>query len=188
MGAHKDHNYESIPFLSQNQECLWATNANWLEPKTPKPEHYTPYSNAFLFYQHFKAHGRWAQLKLHCKIVSWGWKDPRNTFTLPMWLGLFPRARVIHIHRQQKDVVKSLQQRNHKTGEVQDERLNDLGFCQNLHQQYIDAANSYQDLGNRYFELTYEDLIQAKAETISALEHFTGKKILKNLQETVHTK
>lgn len=35
--------------------------------------------------------------------IPWGWKDPRNTFTLPFWLKLFPQAKVIHISRHGVD-------------------------------------------------------------------------------------
>jgi len=38
----------------------------------------------------------------------WGWKDPRNTFTLPLWLEIFPNAKIIHIYRHGVDVANSL--------------------------------------------------------------------------------
>lgn len=47
-----------------------------------------------------------------CAPFPWGWKDPRNTITLPLWLDLFPDARVIHIRRHGLDVAMSLVRRN----------------------------------------------------------------------------
>ena len=47
----------------------------------------------------------------------WGWKDPRNTFTLPLWLRLFPRAKVVCIERHGVDVAQSLVTREAR-GEV----------------------------------------------------------------------
>ena len=44
----------------------------------------------------------------------WGWKDPLNTFTLPVWLHLYPQARVIHIYRNGVDVAGSLRRRSVK--------------------------------------------------------------------------
>ena len=44
----------------------------------------------------------------------WGWKDPRNTFTLPLWLTLFPNAKVVHIIRHGVDVAQSLRNRRNR--------------------------------------------------------------------------
>jgi hypothetical protein len=44
--------------------------------------------------------------------IPWGWKDPRNTFTLPFWLGFFPEARVVHVVRHGVDVAASLHSRH----------------------------------------------------------------------------
>lgn len=41
----------------------------------------------------------------------WGWKDPRTVFTLPLWLDLFPNARLVYIIRNGVDVAASLQVR-----------------------------------------------------------------------------
>ncbi len=41
----------------------------------------------------------------------WGFKDPRNTYTLPLWHELYPDARVIHIVRHGVDVAASLRAR-----------------------------------------------------------------------------
>lgn len=42
----------------------------------------------------------------------WGWKDPRNTFLLPIWLDIFPSAKIIHIFRNGIDVARSLAARD----------------------------------------------------------------------------
>jgi len=38
----------------------------------------------------------------------WGWKDPLNTQTLPVWLHLFPQAKIVYIVRNGVDVAHSL--------------------------------------------------------------------------------
>ncbi len=43
----------------------------------------------------------------------WGWKDPRNSLTLPYWLRLFPSARIIHVRRDAEAVARSLHRRAH---------------------------------------------------------------------------
>ena len=44
----------------------------------------------------------------------WGWKDPRTTFTLPLWLDIFPNARVIEVRRHGVDVAQSLRTRHQR--------------------------------------------------------------------------
>ena len=41
----------------------------------------------------------------------WGWKDPRNTFTIDLWKEIFPDARILHIYRNPIDVAESLRKR-----------------------------------------------------------------------------
>lgn len=44
----------------------------------------------------------------------WGWKDPRTTFTLPLWLRIFPDSRVVHIYRNGVSVAASLRVRERR--------------------------------------------------------------------------
>lgn len=44
----------------------------------------------------------------------WGWKDPRNTYTLPLWLDIFPQARVLNVVRNGIDVAQSLKVREER--------------------------------------------------------------------------
>jgi len=60
-------------------------------------------------------------LKLYLKYrsiqkldIAWGFKDPRNTFLLPLWLNVFPQAKVIHIYRNGIDIAQSLAVREEK--------------------------------------------------------------------------
>src|SRR5262249_51761949 len=45
----------------------------------------------------------------------WGWKDPRNTYTLPIWLDVFPHAKVVHVYRHGVDVAHSLRVRQNNS-------------------------------------------------------------------------
>lgn len=55
----------------------------------------------------------------------WGWKDPRTIFTLPLWLRLFPHARLVYIVRNGIDVAKSLMVREQKLLALRSKRFDD---------------------------------------------------------------
>ncbi len=40
--------------------------------------------------------------------APWGWKDPRTSLTLPLWLQVAPNARIIHVVRNPDSVSRSL--------------------------------------------------------------------------------
>ena len=42
----------------------------------------------------------------------WGWKDPRNSLTLPFWQRVIPEVKVVICVRNPLDVAQSLQARN----------------------------------------------------------------------------
>jgi hypothetical protein len=42
---------------------------------------------------------------------SWGWKDPKTSITLDLWLKVFPNAKILHIVRHPIDVANSLSKR-----------------------------------------------------------------------------
>ncbi len=178
MGVLKDHNYEAIHFLSLNQQTLWAAGGSWLEPVVPDPIYWKTMPAKALYDEHFKLNTRWQKLRYHWISQSWGWKDPRNTFTLPMWLSLFPKAKVIHVMRDREEVSRSLMTRNRKKGEVFDSRLNDPEFNLALVDAYHRQGRSYQPiLGDRYHEIEYNRIIGLEGKTIKGLEEFTGRKL-----------
>lgn len=183
MGVIKDPNYEAMHFLSINQQVMWKSGYDWYKPGLPPQEHWHAIPARELYREHFRLNGRLASLKQKLRNEDWGWKDPRNTFTLPMWLAKFPKAKVIALYREEEDIVKSLQNRNQIKGEVQVSELNDANYCRQLCQDYQKQASYYQEqLGENYLELQYEDLKKHDASAIHALESFTGKSISANLK------
>lgn len=126
----------------------------------------------------------------------WGWKDPVNTVTLPLWLDVFPNAKVIHIRRHGVDVARSLHVRYDvmlesglKTyqarrrlyrvrpkgqgfGSIRTARLED---CFSLWEEYLQAAvDNTRDLATPLLELTYERLLADPAAIIDAVVSFAG--------------
>ena len=111
----------------------------------------------------------------------WGWKDPRNTFTLGSWLRLFPKLHAVHIYRNGIDVARSLYARNAmlQPGSVwHSPLLTDLTACFDLWERYVLQAMAWKKtLGNRFTALRYEDLVALKPEVVEKLESCTGKKM-----------
>ncbi|HLK58336.1 MAG TPA: sulfotransferase [Chthonomonadaceae bacterium] len=74
---------------------------------------------------------------------NWGWKDPRNSMTLPYWLRLFPQARILHVRREPENVAASLMRRvsaPETQPVVQGERLKALGKRLVLHPSGVAAS------------------------------------------------
>ncbi len=172
QGVFRDHNSEAFHFLSINQQVLSKSSNDWLDPIEPNKVNWYSISAEELYAIHFQVR-RSPQLKW-LNNHRWGWKDPRNTFTLPMYLKLFPKARVIHVIRNGIDVALSLQQRNTVHGEVLEERLNDLAFNFNLWQTYVEKGNSYRQEINRFVEVRYEDLLEKNLEVIERVSAWGG--------------
>ncbi len=189
MGLNKDHNNEAFKYLNFNNQALTAAGASWLEPKVPEKKHWKLLPKMQLYVEHFRFFGtRYIWVKLF-KQKPWGWKDPRNTFTLNMWQSVFPKARVVHIYRNGIDVAESLYQRNQVEGEVHDERLDDKTFGFNLWEQYIAQAFSYDEqLKDRIIHVKYEDLLDLNKQEIHRLEKFTNKKLYTIIKERGFTR
>ncbi len=130
-------------------------------------------------------------------IGAWGWKDPRTTITLPIWLDVFPEARVLHIVRHGVDVAQSLRTRarasiarrrrryrNHRVWATV--RLRRGGFCESVRclsveggfaiwDRYYQAGRRMVDeLGPRALETQYEDVLERPAEQLRRLAEFSG--------------
>ncbi len=175
MGEDRDHNFEALHFLSINQRAMWEAGADWYKPIRPPDECFEHHSIHELFKIHFRIHGNRKYLFHKLLNKPWGWKDPRNTFTLPYWLQRFPKAKVIHLIRHGWDVALSLQNRNTIPGEVHHPELDDpmAGFA--LWNMYMSQAMSYTFAD--ILHIRYEDLIQHKKEQINQLESFLNVKI-----------
>jgi hypothetical protein len=129
--------------------------------------------------------------------VPWGWKCPWTTFTLPLWLDVFPRAKVIHIERHGVDVANSLRKRTLGTlertraqnlyyklrflhwikpkagGFMQDMRCATLEGGLSVWEEYVAEARAHvRELGERAMEVRYEDLLAEPVQRIGELLAF----------------
>jgi hypothetical protein len=125
----------------------------------------------------------------------WGWKEPRNTFTLDIYKELFPDARVIHIYRHPLDAAASYLKRDVERRNQfeltwkkklkrkrliadkyhQNFRLNDLSDGYELWKEYVGRALSWEDeFQDRMLTIKYEDFLAAPFEPMKRLAAFSG--------------
>lgn len=175
MGVFREHNGEALHFLSLNQQILAAAGADWINPSTPKNDQDLPFTANQLYAEHIKAVSQNPWRLRACHAMRWGWKDPRNTFTLPVWLKLFPNAKVLHVVRDGMAVAQSLKARNSISGEVHDARLDELAFNFRLWEKYVAQGISYRDLlHNNYHQIKYEALVENDNSELITLNRFLG--------------
>jgi hypothetical protein len=141
----------------------------------------------------------------------WGWKDPRNTLTLPLWMRLFPEARVIHVVRNGIDVANSLFRRQNDALRSAGDRLQKHrmlyrirakqgwfgssprvlsrteGF--KLWEEYMEYAERFTgSIENPVIEVSYEEFVSDPSLTLLKLTQFSGlNPSLTKLQEVCST-
>ena len=97
--------WEHLGFVALNDELLNALGGAWDLP--PKAD------------EDFK-HPQLDPLRLKARILIegfasanvWGWKDPRNSLTLPFWEDLLPGLRTLIVVRNPLEVAYSMRERN----------------------------------------------------------------------------
>ena len=98
--------WENVNFVRINDKVLAHSGAAWdLPPEVPQrwasqPEFISLHNEAADLIHRFNEH------------EPWGWKDPRNSLTLPFWLDLIPNLKVVLCLRNPLEVTKSLSARN----------------------------------------------------------------------------
>jgi hypothetical protein len=206
MGADRQGDAESVTFLIINEWLLHQCGAFWSEPMSA---HFTlaqPEVVAELAASTRRALS--AQLDKYAGPSGWhlegrakalpvfGWKDPRNTFTLPVWKQVFPNLRAIHIVRHGVDVAASLSRRHAEAlrgatagsapsaltvirdeafGVLSSRRGWTLAEALTMWEQYLEKARQESAaLGERALEIRYEDLLTQPAQVIAKVARFCG--------------
>ena len=208
-------NHEAVFFYRIDQWLMRQSGATW---ENPEPIRYllenqkvrsmatdyavryrieSPRVTAFLGWRDYLRYRSLFNLPM-----PWGWKCPLATYTLPIWLDIFPNAKVIHIYRHGVDVANSLRQRS--LGALQRTRAQELyyklrflhwlrpkpgGFvagmrCADLEggfalwEEYLSEAHRHtQELGKQATEVRYEDLLSERNGTLKRLADFCGLQV-----------
>ncbi|MEO5717601.1 MAG: glycosyltransferase [Chthoniobacterales bacterium] len=97
--------WENLRFVALNDDLLITVGAAWDLP--PLPE------NSFESGDVAPIRAK-AQLLVESfrTVPAWGWKDPRNSLTLPFWRALLPGLRTIIMVRNPLEVAYSMHKRN----------------------------------------------------------------------------
>jgi hypothetical protein len=209
IGTNKDNNDEADFFQRMNDWTLKQAGGSWDNPKMIDALlDNKSVRELVLDYFHFSLHSprqafflgwqRYVQgQRLDHMTAPWGWKDPRNTYTLPLWLELYPNAKIIHIYRNGVDVAESLRVRwqkdlenVQKTYERQKSlfafipkirtfplsvRCSDLQQGFRLWEQHVERAHAHVEaLGERAIEIKYEAFLEQPFYHLKRLAEFSG--------------
>lgn len=180
-------NAESRHFRALNERILRAVGGRWNEPgpvlealqSSAFRQTWTTYLRDHMLsgWGGFRYWGgqRWLELRRGASPPLWGWKDPRTSLTLALWLGLFPQAHVVHIIRNGIDVAISLHRRQlaqRKRWRVhpdhRDPRGYDFRFCFSLWVHYQQHLLSFRETvpPECYTEFRYETLLSEPLPTL----------------------
>lgn len=135
--------WENPDFVELNDNLLATIHAGWDLPPSefewaPRPELAASLAKATQLIERSAVHQRW------------GWKDPRNSLTLPFWLRLIPNLKVIVCLRNPLEVARSLTVRNGTS----------LAFGLNLWRSYNLAVCSFASKQDRlvtHYEAYFSD-------------------------------
>jgi hypothetical protein len=190
FGYKKEVNNEAIFFIKINDWIMKQFNASWDQPynmnflsnnqidKISKVIQRPLRDIRAIEFLGFKRYLKYRDIR---KLdISWGWKDPRNTFTIDIWLKIFPDAKILHIYRNPLDVAESLRKREFeldktfkmdfskrikeyllkgKVGYVSSARLRDIREGVYLWKQYVEKAFSTESKMDKLLHIKYEDLL-----------------------------
>lgn len=209
FGARREGNEEALLFLALNNWLLRQSGGAWDAPEAIDPALRDAAFRRRLagYLSEILASPRGVQYTgvrhwrpgVFAPPEPWGWKDPRTTFTLPVWLELFPEARVVHVQRHGVDVAESLRVRCQRgldrlprardlfgpgfwlkpstsllrDGLAWSVRERDAAF--ELWTRYVDRAERHvEELGERAMTLRFEDTLREPRAELERLVSFCG--------------
>jgi len=221
MGSKNDTNVESLYFQRINRWLLSCLGSSWNNPKSFNSlsdddmmiltdrimKSLNSSGNNYLYFGFKK--------KLlgynFSSINNWGWKDPSNTFTLPVWLNIFPKAKIIFIIRHPLDIALSLIDREHKLKKADLQHRKEflslskyipvLSIAKGdvLSVFNLQSINDCIKLTNRYYEeiyllsknntniliIKYEDLVLNTNKIIDDISNYIERNVTNNIIDSI---
>lgn len=155
VGVHKDDNREAHFFRNLNDWMMTSCGGAWDHPSpTRLLAGDTELRELCAEYIRLRMVSPVAASFLGCRGLlpgrhafqintPWGWKDPRNTFTLSVWREIFPDFRVIHVYRHGVDVAASLLRRQTLSRSARIERFRRRRLFYAIHRRRGGFSESY---------------------------------------------
>lgn len=189
MGFDLTPDHESWYFQRINDAWLGNEKLSWDNPGVPQNANL----NEFGLKSFLRNYARITKQPLKpfsfLSAESWGWKDPRNTFTLLQWMKIFPNAKVVHIYRNGMDVAISLFRRNLNfdySSKWHSIRLENKLEGLNLWEGYVAQAFSYDHVfPGQVMHICFEKLIGGDELTILGLESFLHSKLSSLIKDEI---
>jgi hypothetical protein len=174
-------------FYELNEAMLGATGASWDRPGAALRQLDDPAAVArlaALLRGRLRGLGTWGYLgprmiRARGRIgphlrFAWGWKDPRNSLFLPVWLEVFGEARLLRIRRHGIDVAASLLARELRRAEPR--------FCRTiadgleLWSEYETALDRWLDRvpSHRQMTVRFEDYAADCTNGQAEIDAFAG--------------
>jgi hypothetical protein len=175
MGRRKDIHHEAIFFKMLNRLILEQAGATWDRPepiadllgdeealsviRTALKEQIR--GPRILSYLGIRWYARYRDVRSF--PMPWGWKDPCNVFTLPVWRAIFPDSRLVVVRRDIEPVVRSLIRRRQASLAWWDRRPY---WRRLVHQTIgyrgrpIDSVRAGTEAGARVLALTYQKQLE----------------------------
>lgn len=212
VGSKKDENHEAVFFRKINEWFVCQTGGHWDHPEVVHDliangdirSRVMKYVSRYLMTSprtlSFLGWKKYLHYRTPLSLdIPWGWKCPLNTYTLPLWLDLFPDAKVLHIYRHGVDVAQSLRARGRR--EMRHTRLRELYYrlkfvhwirpkpgrfiesvrCDSLEgglslwEGYLSEARRHmQGLNGRAIEFRYEDILSEPGPILRRMNQFCG--------------
>ena len=117
MGTDLDSHAEAAEFFDLNEELLYRAGSAWHQPQEFLAELSRPsFAHSAAWRLVSATYGRLqsrflASMRRERPRGAWGWKDPRTSLTLPVWLRLFPHARILDVRRETAAAAASIHRR-----------------------------------------------------------------------------
>jgi len=158
-GSNPNGHWEHYRLMRLNERILRSLGGSWREPPAMPPGWE---SSPELAAEREQA--RALLVESFAGHELWGWKDPRNSLTLPFWQLLLPEVRYVVCLRNPIDVAASLERR---------ERMS-AAQALALWRVYVAAALA-RTAGRPRLLVRYEDFFADRVGTGQRLARFVGR-------------